>query len=75
MKQSIKLYWHASAVIGAPILLIILIVGFQRAVCTLTCETVGYQCERAFGAKASIQEAIGAIVDDEHDVVVKPRRR
>ena len=75
MRDAIKLYMYASAIVGAPILLIILIVGMQRALCTLTCETAGYQCERAFGSRSTIQEAIGSIVDDEHDVVVKPKRR
>lgn len=75
MRNAIKLYGYASAIVGAPILLIILIVGMQRALCTLTCETAGYQCSRAFGSRSTVQEAIGSIVDDEHDVVVKPRRR
>ncbi len=76
MKDFIKLYLYASAIVGAPILAIILIAGLQRAVFTLTCETASYRCDRSFGATQAVTGVVSQIVaDDAYDVEVKPRRK
>jgi hypothetical protein len=75
MRNGIKLYLYASAVVGAPILLVVLIAGLQRALFTLTCEVADYQCSRAFGARSAVESVLGSIVNDETDVVVKNKRR
>jgi hypothetical protein len=75
MRSGIKLYLYASAIVGAPILLIVLLAGLQRAFFTLTCEVAEYKCSKAFGARATVESVIGSIVNDETDVVVKPRRK
>ena len=75
MRSGIKLYLYASAIVGAPILLIIIIAGLQRALFTLTCEVADYKCSRAFGARSAVESVLGSIVNDETDVVVKPKRK
>lgn len=75
MKEAMRLYFYASALVGAPILAIILLVGLQRAVFTLTCETASYRCERSFGSTAVATKVVSEIVaDNEYDIEVKPRQ-
>jgi hypothetical protein len=75
MKSGIKLYLYASAIVGAPILLIVLLAGLQRVFFTLTCEVADYKCSRAFGARSAVESVLGSIVNDETDVLVKPKRK
>lgn len=76
MKDAIRIYFYASALVGAPILAIILIVGMQRALFTLTCETASYRCDRSFGATQAVTGVVSQIVaDEDYDVEVKPRRK
>jgi hypothetical protein len=75
VKSFFRLYVTASAIVGAPVLAIILVAGLQRAFFTLTCEVADYKCSKAFGSKSTVETVIGSIVNDETDVVVKPRRK
>jgi hypothetical protein len=75
LKSISRLYVTASAIVGAPVLAIVIVAGLQRAFFTLTCEVADYKCSRAFGARATVESVIGSIVNDETDVVVKPRRK
>lgn len=76
MREFTRLYFYASALVGAPILAVILLVGLQRAVFTLTCETAGYRCDKSFGASQVATRVVSEIVaDNDYDVEVKPRKR
>lgn len=76
MREAIRFYLYASAIVGAPILAVIIIVGVQRAFFTLTCETASYRCDKSFGATQAVTSVVSQIVaDDEYDVEVKPRKR
>lgn len=44
----IKWYLTTSAVIGAPILLVLMLVGFERLFATLACDAVKLGCDRSY---------------------------
>ena len=52
VKELIKVYIFISAVIGAPLLAVTLLMGVQRTVATVTCEVLNQHCASSWGAKA-----------------------
>lgn len=70
-------FWMTSALVGAPVLLLLLIVGIQRAFFTLTCETAGFGCEYSFSRTDAMASYVSDILDanPNQDLVVKPKRK
>ena len=70
-------FWTTSAIVGAPVLLLLLLVGIQRTFFTLTCETAGVACEYSFSRSDNMARYVGELLDanPEQDLVVKPRKK
>jgi len=52
VKQIIRTYIVISAIIGAPLLAVTLILGLQRTAATVTCELASMHFSQSWGAKA-----------------------
>lgn len=72
-----KWFWTTSAIVGAPVLLLLLLVGIQRAFFTLTCETAGVACEYSFSRTDAMAEYVSDILNSNPngDLVLKPKRK
>lgn len=46
----LRWYWNTSALVGIPVLFILLVIGFDKSLATITCNVAGSNCERSFGA-------------------------
>jgi hypothetical protein len=70
-------FWTTAAIVGTPVLLLLLIVGIQRAFFTLTCETAGVACEYSFSRTDAMASYVSDILDanPSQDLVVKPKRK
>jgi hypothetical protein len=70
-------FWTTSAIVGAPVLLLLLIVGIQRAFFTLTCETAGVACEYSFSRTDAMASYVGDILasNPDGDLVMKPKHK
>lgn len=64
----IKWYLTTSAVIGAPILLVLMLCGFERLVATLACDAMQMGCDRSYLHQTSY---IFEQVEQGKDVVAK----
>ena len=52
IKHIIRTYIVISAIIGAPLLAVTLMLGLQRTAATVTCELANMHCSQSWGAKA-----------------------
>ena len=69
-------FWTTSAIVGAPVLLLLLIVGIQRTFFTLTCETAGVACEYSFSRTDAMASYVGDILaSNDGDLVIKPKHK
>ena len=70
-------FWYTSAIVGAPVLLLLLLVGIQRAFFTLTCETAGVACEYSFSRTDAMASYVGEILanNPDGDLVMKPKKK
>lgn len=70
-------FWTTSAIVGAPVLMLLLLVGIQRAFFTLTCETASFGCEYSFSRTDSMARYVGELLDSnpDHDMQLVPRKR
>lgn len=77
IKTFLRWYYQTAALIGIPITFLLLMMGAQKFVFTLTCTTAGYQCEYALGATDAMAEYMSELVasNNEMDIVAKPRTR
>ena len=57
VKQIVRTYIVISAIIGAPLLAVTLILGLQRTAATVTCELASMHCSQSWGAKAYTEVA------------------
>jgi hypothetical protein len=75
IKKTLKWFTQTSTLVGAPVLLIVCLVGVQRMFFTASCHTVGWRCEYAFGATDAMVSFMGEILASNPgmDVAVKPR--
>ena len=71
-----KWFWTTSAIVGAPVLMLLLLVGIQRAFFTLTCETAGFGCEYSFSRTDAMASYVGDILaSNDGDLVIKPKHK
>lgn len=77
MKTFLRWYYQTAALIGIPITFLLLMIGAQKFLFTLTCTTAGYRCEYALGATDAMAEYMSELVasNDGMDIVAKPRQR
>lgn len=77
IKSICKWYYQTSAIVGIPLLFLLLLWGTQKFVFTLTCSTSGYQCEHAIGATDVMAGYMSEMLDSNPnmDLVAKPKRK
>lgn len=77
--EKVKTFWkwyiQTSALVGIPVVFLLLVMGVQKFVFTATCQLGGYQCEYALGATDAMTEYMGDLLASNpgKDIVVKPR--
>lgn len=77
IKLILRWYYQTAAIVGIPLLFLLLLWGTQKFVFTLTCSTSGYQCEYALGATDVMANYMGDILASNPgmDLVAKPKRK
>jgi ribose/xylose/arabinose/galactoside ABC-type transport system permease subunit len=77
MKTFFRWYYQTAALVGIPITFLLLMLGAQKFLFTLTCTTAGYRCEYAIGATSAMAEYMADLVADNPgmDIVAKPSKR
>lgn len=75
-KAFLSWFWSTSAVVGAPVLIVLLIVGMQRCFFTLTCETAGVGCAYSIRSDAMIKFVSKTLEENpDSDLELKPRKK
>ena len=76
-KVATKWYWQTSALIGVPVLMILLLIGSQKVLFTGTCHLVGWRCEYALGATDAMTDFMGQLLTSNQgmDIVTRPRNK
>lgn len=77
MKTFLKWYYQTAALVGIPVVFLLLMIGLQKFVFTLTCTTAGYRCEFALGATDAMTAYMGDLLmaNPDMDIVAKPSKR
>lgn len=53
IKPILRWYWNTSALVGIPVLFVLLVIGADKTLSTVTCQLSGSNCERAINALPS----------------------
>lgn len=53
VKSVLSWYWNTSALVGIPVLFILLVMMMDKTLSTVTCQIAGQNCDRAIGALPS----------------------
>ena len=72
LSKALTWFLTTSTIVGVPVTIAILLIGIERSVATLTCETARVGCNRSFTQSV---DYIAEQVDDETDVVLTPKKR
>jgi hypothetical protein len=72
LSKSLTWFLTTSTIVGVPVTIAILLIGIERSVATLTCETARIGCNRSFTQSI---DYIAEQVTDETDVVITPKKR
>lgn len=76
IKTAVRWYWQTSALVGVPVVFLLLVMGLQRFTFTATCHTIGWRCEYAIGATDAMTEYMGDLLasNPNMDIVAEPRK-
>lgn len=72
LSKALTWFLTTSTIVGIPMTIAILLIGIERSVATLTCETARVGCNRSFTQSV---DYIAEQVTDETDVVLTPKKR
>lgn len=74
MKTFFRWYYQTAALVGIPVVFLLLMMGAQKFLFTLTCTTAGYRCEYAIGATDAMAQYMGDLLSSNPDmeIVSKP---
>lgn len=72
LSKALTWFITTSTIVGVPVTVAILLIGIERSVATLTCETARINCNRSFTQSV---DYIAEQVTDETDVVLTPKKR
>lgn len=72
LNKALTWFLTTSTIVGIPVTIAILLIGVERSLATLTCETARVGCNRSFTQSV---DYIAEQVTDETDVVLTPRKR
>lgn len=71
LTKAMTWFLTTSTIVGVPVTIAILLIGIERSIHTLTCETARYGCNRSFTQSV---DYIAEQVDEDTDVVITPRK-
>jgi len=71
LNKALTWFLTTSTIVGVPVTIAILLIGIERSVATLTCETARVGCNRSFTQSV---DYIAEQVDDDTDVVLTPKK-
>jgi hypothetical protein len=82
VKENLKAAWRwfrqSATIVGLPVMLLVVTMGFQKFLFTTTCWTAGYQCQYALGSEDSManymSDLLNANPGADLDVRSVPRR-
>ena len=72
LSKALTWFITTATIIGVPVTIAIMLIGIERSVATLTCETARVNCNRSFTQSI---DYIAEQVTDETDVVLTPKKR
>ena len=72
LSKALTWFLTTSTIVGVPVTIAILLIGIERSVATLTCETARVGCNRSFTQSI---DYIAEQVTDETEVVLTPKKR
>jgi hypothetical protein len=72
LSKALTWFLTTSTIVGVPVTIAILLIGVERSVATLTCETARVNCSRSFTQSI---DYIAEQVTEETDVVITPKKR
>jgi len=72
LSKALTWFLTTSTIVGVPVTIAILLIGIERSVATLTCETARINCSRSFTQSV---DYIAEQVDANTDVIVTPKKR
>jgi hypothetical protein len=77
VKTFLRWYYQTAALVGIPVVFLLLMMGAQKFLFTLTCTTAGYRCEYALGAQSAMAEYMSELVasNNDMDIIAKPRTK
>lgn len=72
LTKAMTWFLTTATIVGVPVTVAILLIGVERSIATLTCETARFNCARSFTQSV---DYIAEQVDDDTDVVLTPKKR
>jgi hypothetical protein len=77
MKTFLRWYYQTAALVGIPVVFLLLMIGAQKFFFTLTCTTAGYRCEYSLGATDAMAAYMGDLLmsNPDMEIVSKPMSR
>jgi ABC-type xylose transport system permease subunit len=77
VKTIMTWYWQTSALVGVPVVFLLLVVGLQKFTFTATCHTIGWRCEYAIGATDAMAAYMGDLIaaNPGYDIVAEPTNK
>lgn len=74
VKTFLRWYYQTAALVGIPVVFLLLMMGAQKFLFTLTCTTAGYRCEYALGATDAMAQYMGDLLmsNPDMEIVSKP---
>ena len=73
LKAFLKWYYQTAALVGIPVVFVLLMMGAQKLLFTLTCTTAGYRCEYAIGATDAMAQYMGDLLTSNPDMEIVSR--
>lgn len=72
LSKALTWFLTTSTILGVPVTIAVILVGIDRSIHTLTCETVRYGCDRSFTQSV---DYVTEQVTEDSDVVLIPKKR
>lgn len=72
LSKALTWFLTTSTIVGVPVTIAVILVGIDRSIHTLTCETVRYGCDRSFTQSV---DYVAEQVTEDSDVVLIPKKR
>lgn len=76
-KSFMRWYYQTAALVGIPLLFLLLAIGVQKFFFTLTCTTASFRCEYSIGATDAMAQYMGDLLtaNPNVDIVAEPKSK